>query len=59
MVYAACDVTGQPERINLYTALLPDGHLFYVVAVAPQDDFSEYQQPFSKIVSSLKLSNHR
>src|SRR4029453_10965253 len=50
--------TGQPERINLYTTLLPDGHLFYVVAVAPQDDFSEYQRTFSKIVSSLKLANH-
>jgi beta-barrel assembly-enhancing protease len=53
------EVTGQPERINLYTTLLPDGHLFYVVAVAPQGDFTEYQRTFSKIVSSLKLANHR
>jgi hypothetical protein len=53
------EVTGQPERINVYTALLPDGHLFYVFAVAPQQDFSEYQRTFSKVVSSLKLSNHR
>jgi hypothetical protein len=52
-------VSGQPERINLYTTLLPDGHLFYVVAVAPQNDFSEYQRTFSKIVTSLKLANHR
>ena len=53
------EATGQPERINLYTTLLPDGHLFYVVAVAPQDDFNEYQPTFSKTVSSLKLANHR
>jgi hypothetical protein len=53
------EATGQPERITLYTALLPDGHLFYVTAVAPQDVFGEYQRTFSKVVSSLKLANHR
>jgi hypothetical protein len=53
------EATGRPERISLYTALLPDGHLFYVVAVSPQEDFSEYQRTFAKVVSSLKLANHR
>jgi len=53
------DVTGRPERIGLYTALLPDGHLFYIVAVAPGQDFGAYSTTFSRVATSLKLSGHR
>ena len=53
------DATGQPERLALFTTLLPDGHLFYAVAVAPQDEFDGYASTFSKVVGSLRLSNHR
>lgn len=53
------DATGQPERLALYTTLLPDGHLFYAVAVAPQDEFDRYNATFSKVVASLRLKNHR
>ena len=53
------DVTGKPERISLYTAPLPDGHLFYVVAVAPSDDVARYDGAFSKVIASVKLANHR
>lgn len=53
------DVTGRPEVIALYTALLPDGHLFYTVAVAPQDEFDRYEATFNKVVASLRLQSHR
>ena len=53
------DATGQPERLALFTTLLADGHLFYAVAVAPQDEFDRYAPTFSKVVGSLRLSNHR
>ena len=53
------DATGQPERLALFTTLLPDGHLFYAVAVAPQDEFDRYSATFSKVVGSLRLQNHR
>lgn len=53
------DATGQPERLALFTSLLPDGHLFYAVAVAPQDEFDGYSATFSKVVASLRLQNHR
>lgn len=56
---SSSDVTGQPERIALHTALLPDGHLFYVVAVAPRNDFAQYSATFSKVIGSLKLAGHR
>lgn len=53
------DATGQPEVLALYTALLPDGHLFYAVAVAPQDEFDGYEATFNRVVASLRLQNHR
>ena len=53
------DATCQPERLALFTSLLPDGHLFYAVAVAPQDEFDGYSATFSKVVASLRLQNHR
>ena len=53
------DATGQPERLAVYTALLDDGHLFYAVAVAPQEDSNRYDATFSKVIASLRLQNHR
>jgi hypothetical protein len=53
------DATGEPERLLMYTALLPDGHLFYAVAVAPQTEFNGYNATFSKVIASLRLANHR
>ena len=51
------DVTGEQERIALYTALLNDGRLFYVVGVAPTADFSTYQSIFTRSVRSLQISD--
>jgi beta-barrel assembly-enhancing protease len=53
------DATGQSERIALHTALLRDGHLFYAVAVAPRDDFEDYEPTFAKAIASLRLQNHQ
>jgi hypothetical protein len=51
------DVTGQPERIALYTTQMSDGRLFFVVGVAPAREFSTYRQIFNQSVRSLKLND--
>ena len=51
------DVTGSPERIALYTTQLNDGSLFYVVGVAPANEFSGYQRIFNQSVRSLQLND--
>ena len=53
------DATGEQEHIALYTTLLPDGHLFYAVAVAPTRDFTTYEPSFARVVNSFRLANHR
>lgn len=50
------DGTGEQERIGLYTALLNDGRLFYVVGVAPAREFSTYQPIFNRSVRSLQIN---
>jgi len=51
------DVTGEQERIALYTAQLADGSLFYVVGVAPSPEFSRYQGVFNQVVRSIQLND--
>ena len=50
------DATGGQEVIDVYTALLSDGSLFYVLGVAPRDEYNNYSGVFRRIVGSIQLS---
>ncbi|HTL46284.1 MAG TPA: M48 family metalloprotease [Vicinamibacterales bacterium] len=50
------DATGGEERIAVYTTLLRDGTLFYVIGVAPNDEFAAYDNAFSRIVRSIQIA---
>lgn len=49
------EATGREERVDLSTVLLEDGTLFYAIGVAPRENFSAYQQTFSRIMESVEL----
>jgi beta-barrel assembly-enhancing protease len=49
------DVTGGEERIEVYTALMRDGTLFYMLGLAPRDEYGDYDQVFQKIVRSIQF----
>lgn len=49
------EATGEPERIEIFTTLLHDGTLFYVLAVAPRDSASDYAATFRRVVGSIQL----
>jgi Zn-dependent protease with chaperone function len=51
------DVTRQPEQIELFTAQLTDGTLFYLIGVAPANEFSTYQRVFNQVVRSIQLNS--
>ena len=51
------DVTGDQERIALYTTQLNDGNLFFVVGVAPAREFNNYRQIFNQSVRTLQLND--
>lgn len=50
------DVTGGQEVIDVYTALLGDGSLFYALGVAPREDFNAYSGAFRKVVGSVQFA---
>ena len=53
------DVTGRPERIALYTTTLNDGTLFYLIGVAPEQEFGVYDDVFDRIAGSLQFAETR
>jgi len=50
------DVTGGQEVVDIYTALLGDGSLFYVLGVAPRDDYNAYSGVFRNLVRSIQFT---
>jgi Zn-dependent protease with chaperone function len=49
------EVTGRPERIALFTTLLNDGTLFYMIGVAPDNEFNTYDQVFNRVAGSVQF----
>jgi len=51
------DATGERERIELFTVVLNDGRLFYALGVAPNGDFSRYQNVFHRVMGSIQIND--
>jgi hypothetical protein len=49
------EATGAPETIEVFTAVMRNGNLLYVLAVAPADAFDDYQPAFGRVVQSIQL----
>jgi hypothetical protein len=49
------EATGDLERIEMFTTLLRDGTVLYVLAVAPRDSASAYAETFRRIVGSIEI----
>ena len=50
------DLTGGQEVIDVFTAQLSDGSLFYVLGVAPREDYSAYSNVFRNVVRSIQFT---
>ena len=49
------EATRSPETVVVYTTLLRNGDLLYLVAVSPQDEYRTYQQAFHGVLSSIRI----
>ena len=43
--------------MTVYTTLLRNGDLFYMISVAPQNDYVNFQTAFRNILSSIQLND--
>ena len=50
------EATGRPEMITVYTTLLQNGDLFYVIAVAPEEDYQNYQRIFLVMLRTVEVN---
>jgi hypothetical protein len=48
--------TRQAETIDLFTTLLRDGSLFYMIGVAPRDSSDVYSSTFQRVASSIQIN---
>ena len=51
------EATGQAEAITLITTQLRNGQLFYMIAVAPENESASYQTAFRNVLRSLQISD--
>ena len=51
-------VTGADERVTVFTRQLPDGHVLYVLFVAPAQDYNALSRTFQSMVSSLRVNDN-
>jgi Zn-dependent protease with chaperone function len=49
------EASGGPETVVLYTTLIGNGDLFYMVGVAPQNEYRHYQRVFQTVLTSIRL----
>lgn len=49
------DVTGAVELVNVYTTVVSNGVMVYLITVVPQTESSRYQTAFRNMISSLQL----
>lgn len=49
-------VTKSREVVTVYTVMLRNGDLFYMLTVAPQDQYREYEVVFEKAIRTLQIN---
>ncbi|HSO74460.1 MAG TPA: M48 family metalloprotease, partial [Blastocatellia bacterium] len=51
------EVNGETEAVTVYTTLLRNGNLLYVIAVAPERDYRSYQRIFQRVVGGIQVND--
>ena len=48
---------GGVERVEVYTTMLNNGDLFYLLTVVPEREAGNYEQAFNRVVTSVRLND--
>ncbi len=49
-------VTGTMEVDVIYTTATADGRLFYLITIAPEDEYQNYKSVFEKIIAAIRVA---
>ena len=50
------EASGAPEIVMIYTTLLRNGELFYLIGVVPQAEYRTYQPVFQRVLGSIRFN---
>jgi len=50
-------VTGEEERVTVFTRELPDDHVLYALFIAPGRDYDALSKTFQRMISSLRVDD--
>jgi hypothetical protein len=51
------DVSGRPELVSVSTAQLRNGNMLFMIAVAPESDYDDYEAAFGRVRQGLQISD--
>jgi Zn-dependent protease with chaperone function len=51
------EATGRPEVVNVVTTQSRNGELLYIIMVAPESDYNNYQSTFQNILRSVQFND--
>ena len=57
MDLASGTALGGVERVDVYTTMLSNGDLFYLLTVVPEREGGTYQQAFSRVVQTVRIND--
>jgi hypothetical protein len=57
-VVTNANADGSREGIQVFTAQLQNGNLFYALGVAPQNTFDSYRDVFDRVASSIRFTEY-
>lgn len=49
-------VTGEEERVTVFTRALPDDHIVYALFIAPAQDYRALKETFARMMDSLRVN---
>jgi len=50
---------GGVERVDVYTTMLSNGDMFYLLTVVPERESGTYQQAFSRVVQTVRINDRQ
>jgi hypothetical protein len=49
------NVTGRREIVNVYTTLINNGLMLFMIQVVPEEEYQQYARAFNEMVRSIRL----
>jgi len=51
------DVTGRPELVTVSTTQLRNGNMLFMIGVAPENEFDDYDAAFRRVRQGLQITD--